>query len=261
MTRKESNPIRALIIDDEPLARTMVRKMLEQHRDVEILGECEGGMQAIEQIQLHQPNLVFLDVQMPEVDGFGVIRALEPEHLPQVIFVTAYDRYALKAFEVHAVDYLLKPFDEERFGAALERARTKINSERNGELSQRLLALVAEREPRREYLDRVIIKSGGRVFFLKTDEIDWIEAQGNFVALHTAKHKHLFRATLAGLEAQLDPKKFRRIHRSTIVNVDSISELQPWFRGDYRVVLRNGAELKLSHRFRTNLDKDFGGSL
>jgi two-component system LytT family response regulator len=259
MTRADS--ITALIVDDEPLARTMVRKLLERHHDVEILAECESGVEAIERINLRAPDLVFLDVQMPEVNGFDVIAALNPAHLPHIVFVTAYDRYALKAFEVRALDYLLKPFDEERFGATLARARQQIQSDRAGDLSQRLLDLVSEQKPRSEYLDRMIIKTGGRVFFLKTDEIDWIEAQGNYVALHTGKQQHLFRATLAGLESQLDPRKFRRIHRSTIVNVDSIRELQPWFRGDYRVVLRSGVELRLSHRFRENLDKNFGGSL
>lgn len=260
MVSKQIQTIRALIVDDEPLARTMVRKMLE-HREVEILAECESGIEAIEQIESQTPDLVFLDVQMPEVDGFAVISAIDPDRLPQIIFVTAYDRYALKAFEVHALDYLLKPFDEDRFEAALERARRQIGSERNEDLSQRLLALVREREPRPEYLDRVIIKGSGRVFFLKTEEIDWIEAQGNYVALHTTKDNHLFRSSLNSLELQLDPKRFRRIHRSTIVNVDSIRELQPWFRGDYLVVLRSGTELKLSHRFRANLDKDFAGTL
>src|SRR5262249_13172567 len=190
---RTNETIRTLIADDEPLARTLVRKMLEPYRDVHVLAECESGLEAIEQIGLHHPDLVFLDVQMPEVDGFEVIEALDTTRLPLVIFVTAYDRYALKAFDVHAVDYLLKPFDEERFAAALERARRQIRSERNSDLGQRLLALVADRGPRSEYLDRVIIKSGGRVFFLKTDEIDWIEAQGNYVALHTTRDKHLFR--------------------------------------------------------------------
>lgn len=261
MVRAATETIRALIVDDEPLARTIVRKMLERHAEVEIVAECESGIEAIEQIESQKPDLVFLDVQMPEVDGFAVISAVEPECLPHIIFVTAYDRYALKAFEVHALDYLLKPFDEDRFEAALERARLQIGNDRKDDLSQRLLALVGERAARPEYLNRVIVKAGGRVFFLKTEEINWIEAQGNYVALHTPTDQHLFRSALNSLEVQLDPKRFRRINRSTIVNIDSIRELQPWFRGDYRVILSSGAELKLSHRFRANLDRDFGGTL
>jgi two-component system, LytTR family, response regulator len=256
-----ANKISAIIVDDEPLARTLVRKMIEQHDDLEIVAECESGIEAIEKIEGLAPDLVFLDVQMPEVDGFAVLEMLDPERTPYVVFVTAYDRYALKAFEVHALDYLLKPFDADRFEATLTRARRQIGGERKQDLNQRLLALVAEREPKLEYLDRVIIKDRGRVFFLKTSEIDWIEAQGNYVALHVGKEKYLFRSSLNSLEGQLDPKVFRRIHRSTVVNVDAIRELHPYFRGDYRVVLRGGEELKLSHRFRANLDKDFGGSL
>lgn len=259
---KGARVLRTLIVDDEPLARSIVRRMIESHQDIEVAAECENGPEAIEHIESESPDLVFLDVQMPEVDGFQVISSLEPEKLPYFIFVTAYDQYAVKAFEVHALDYLLKPFDQERFDAALDRARKQILSENSGSFNEKLLALVAESAGRsHEYLTRFIIKSGGRVFFLKTDEIDWIEAEGNYVALHVGKQRHLFRSAIGALEPQLDPKEFRRIHRSTLVNIDRIKELQPWFRGDYRVVLRDGTQLRLSHRFRQNLDKDFGGTL
>lgn len=255
------NLMRVLIVDDEPLARSIVRRMIQSHRDVEVLGECENGPEAVGRIESENPDLVFLDVQMPEMNGFEVISSLDEHNLPHIIFVTAYDQYAVKAFEVHALDYLLKPFDQERFDAALDQARKQFVDRKSGSVNERILALVAENAGRAEYLTRFIIKSGGKIFFLKADQIDWIEAEGNYVALHTGKQRHLFRGAIGSLETQLDPHKFRRIHRSTLVNIDRIKELQPWFRGDYHVVLHDGTQLRLSHRFRKNLDKDFGGTL
>jgi two-component system LytT family response regulator len=257
----KNEKIRALIVDDEPLARTLVRRMIGNHPDIEVLGECENGLQAISRIESEQPDLVFLDVQMPEVDGFAVIESLDAETLPHIIFVTAYDQYAVKAFDVHALDYLLKPLDQERFDAALDRALKQIRKENRVSLNERVLALVAGKTPQTEYLSRFIIKSAGRVFLLRSDEIDWIEAEGNYVALHTGSQRHLLRAAIGTLETRLDPKNFRRIHRSTIVNIDRIKELHQWLRGDYSVVLKDGTELRLSHRFRDNLAKDFGGTL
>lgn len=238
----------------------MVRKMLVMSADIEILGECENGHEAIVAIQAAQPDLVFLDVQMPEIDGFAVIEALEMEKLPHIIFVTAYDQYAVKAFAVHALDYLLKPFDQERFQQALERAKRQIWGKESG-FNERLLALLAENKSLRPYVDRLIIKANGRVFFLKTEEIDWIEAEGNYVSLHVEGKAYLFREAISSLETQLDPRTFQRIQRSTMVNINCIRELQPWFRGDYKVVLNDGTELKLSHRYRDNLVKYFGGKL
>jgi two-component system, LytTR family, response regulator len=253
--------LRVLIVDDEPLARRMVRRMLHDHHEVEIVGECESGLEAIASIRATRPDLVFLDVQMPELDGFAVIEALKSDSLPHIIFVTAYDQYAVRAFEVHALDYLLKPFDAERFAQALSRAIRQINGEKSGDLSERVLALLAENKEPSRYVERLIIKTDGRVFFLKTDEIEWIEAEGNYVALHVGKKRYLFREAISSLEKELDPRKFQRIQRSAIVNIDCIRELQPWFRGDYRVVLQDGTELKLSHRYKENLDKYLGGSL
>lgn len=252
--------IRALIVDDEHLARRMVRKMLLMSTDIEVVGECENGREAIDAIQVAHPDLVFLDVQMPEIDGFAVIEALEIENLPHIIFVTAYDQYAVKAFEVHALDYLLKPFDQERFQQALERAKRQIWGKEGG-LSERLLALLAENKALSPYVDRLIIKANARVFFLKTEEIEWIEAEGNYVSLHVKGKEYLFREAISSLETQLDPRTFQRIQRSTIVNIECIRELQPWFRGDYKVVLHDGTELKLSHRYRDNLAKYLGGRL
>jgi two-component system LytT family response regulator len=251
--------IKTLIVDDEPLARSMARRMLDSHANIELAGECESGEEAVAMIRTLKPDLVFLDVQMPGLDGFAVIEALASERLPQIIFITAYDQYAVRAFDVHALDYLLKPFDRERFEQALGRAVRQIESEQSGKLNDRILSMLAEREPR--YLERFIIKTEGRVFFLKADEIEWIEAEGNYVTLHAGGKGHLFREAISSLEARLDPRKFQRIGRSAIVNLDSVRELQPWFRGDYKIILHDGTELKLSHRFRDNLNKYLGGSL
>jgi len=253
--------IKALIVDDEPLARSMTRRMLDGHANIELVGECESGEDAVATIRTLKPDLVFLDVQMPGLDGFAVIEALASERLPHVIFITAYDQYAVRAFEVHALDYLLKPFDRERFEQALRRAVRQIETEQSGELNERILALLAERQPPAPYLERFIIKTAGRVFFLKAGEIEWVEAEGNYVVLHAGGKRHLFREAISNVETRLDPRKFQRIGRSAIVNLDSIRELQPWFRGDYKIILHDGTELKLSHRFRDNLNKYLGGSL
>lgn len=257
----KSVTLRVLIVDDEPPARAIIRKMLQGHSEVEILGECENGLEAIACIDKWAPDLVFLDIQMPEVDGFAVLEACQPERLPHIIFVTAYDQFAVHAFEIHALDYILKPFDHERFEEALSRAKRQINGENISDSNERILTMLAENRTRPEYVERLIIKAEGRVFFLKIDEIEWIEAQGNYVSLHSGKKQYMFREAISNLETQLDPRKFQRIQRSAIINIEHIRELQPWFRGDYRVILRDGTQLKLSRRYRDNLDKYLGGSL
>jgi two-component system, LytTR family, response regulator len=254
----DGKPIRALLVDDEPLAREMIREMLKDDPEVEIVGECVNGREAVEAIQEHNPDLIFLDVQMPEIGGFDVLEALKSAVLPHVIFVTAYDQYAVRAFEVHALDYLLKPFDRERFELAWRRAKSHILATRNGEMDQRILAILEELKAGSKYLERLVIKSGGRVFFLDTDDIDWIEAEGNYVSVHTGKKSHLLRETISSLDAQLDPKKFLRIHRSSIVKIDRIKELQPWFHGEYRVILQDGTQLTLSRNYRENLQEALG---
>ena len=258
--------IKTLLVDDEALGRRIVRRMLEPHTDFEVIGECENGAEAVAALDSADCDLLFLDVQMPEMDGFAALAALAPGRVPHVIFVTAYDQYAVRAFEVHALDYLLKPFDQERFEQALERARLQIRGAGDEGLGARLLSLLAQRgqeqpPPSPQPVERLLVKGDGRVFFLKADEIRWVEAEGNYVLLHTGAGKYLFREAISNLEAQLDAKKFRRISRSAIVNIDFVQEFQPLFRGDYSVVLRTGEKLKLSHRYRSNLDKDFGGSL
>jgi len=253
--------IRTLVVDDEPLARGVIREMLEDDPEVEIIGECINGHEAIAAIQELSPDLLFLDVQMPELGGFAVLEALKTERMPFVIFVTAYDQYAVRAFEVHALDYLLKPFDRERFEAAWQRAKNQIKKERETEREQRILALLEELKAGPKYLERLVVKTGGRVFFEDTDDIYWIEAEGNYVRVHNEQKSYLLRETISGLEAQLDPKKFLRIHRSAIVKIDRIQELQPWFHGEYRVILHNGTQLTLSRNYRENLQEVLGKAL
>jgi two-component system LytT family response regulator len=199
---------------------------------------------------------VFLDVQMPEKNGFDVIQAVGADRMPAVVFVTAYDQHALKAFEVHAVDYLLKPFDRERFEGAVDRARRQLENADTGVLKHQLQRLVAQltpaTAPRQE---RLIVKTGGRLFFLRADEIDWIEAAGNYVRLHVGKEAHLLRETMNAIEARLDPNQFLRIHRSRIVNMERVKELHPWFNGDYAVILRDGTKLMLSRGYRDRLQE------
>ena len=255
-----SAKIRTLIIDDEPLARRNLRVLLEKDPQIEILEECRNGREAVKAINTHSPDLIFLDIQMPELDGFDVLARVGPEHIHAIIFVTAFDQYALKAFDVHALDYLLKPFDDERFAHALQRAKSQIEAREIDRLSKRLLALLEEREGERsvskqqDYLTRLMIKVSGRVVLLKVEEIDFIEADGNYAKLHVGRKSHLLREKMHDLEARLDPSKFVRIHRSAIVNLDRIKEMHPHFNGDYVVVLEDGRQLKLSRSRRENLE-------
>jgi two-component system LytT family response regulator len=253
--------IRALVVDDEPLARRRIRKLLARDNEVEVIGDCANGYEAIDAISRQSPNLVFLDVQMPEVDGFAVLEQIDKNAVPFVIFVTAYDQYALKAFEVSAVDYLLKPFDRKRFEQALQRAKTRLSTEQGSELNQQTLALLQELKARSQHHERLLIKSGGRAFFLKTDEIDWIAAEGKYVRLHVGNESHLVREGIAVIERQLDPRKFLRVHRSHIVNIDRVKELQPWFNHEYRVVLHDGTKLILSRSCRKKLTDLIGERL
>ena len=250
--------IRTLGVDDEPMGRERVLSLLEQEEDVEVIGECSDGTQAIAAIQQHSPDLVFLDVNMPGANGFGVIDAVGADRMPNVIFVTAYDEYALKAFEYHALDSLLKPVNRDRFKETLKHARASLERRRAGDLGRRLLALVNDIKPDAPRLERLVVKSGGRVFFLRTDELDWIEAAGNYVRLHLGDESHLFRETMNRMEARLDTRRFARIHRSRIVNTERIKELQPWFNGEYVVILRNGTRLTLSRGYRDRLQEQLG---
>ena len=253
--------IRTLVVDDEPMARERILGLLAQETDVEVIGQCADGVQAVSAIQQLSPELVFLDVQMPAVDGFGVIKQVGADKMPMVVFVTAYDEYALQAFEVHALDYLLKPFGRDRLQQCLDHARHQRDRHRAGELGKSLLALVQDFKPEQKKQDRLVVKSGGRVFFVRTEDIDWIEASGNYVRLHLKEQSYLFRETMNQMESRLDPQRFFRIHRSRIVNTERIKELQPWFNGEYVVVLHNGTQLRLSRSYREKLEERLGKAL
>jgi len=260
MTSTHNRKIKAIIVDDEPPARRNLRALLAGIPDIELVRECGNGRDAVTSIREFQPELVFLDVQMPEMDGFQVLEQLTDQPVPVIIFVTAYDQYALKAFEVSALDYLLKPFDDARFHKALAQARRQIEQQDASELGRRLLTLMGTREIRLDaprYLTRLMVKTAGRVIFIRTDEIDWIEAYDNYVRLHVGGKSHLLRQTMNELEAALNPERFARIHRSTIVNLDRVKELHPHFN-EHLVILRDGTELKLSRTRKEWLEQWLG---
>ncbi len=242
--------IRVLIVDDEPLARERIRTLLTEQEALEVVGECPDGEQAIATIRQERPDLVFLDIQMPGLNGFQVLQAIEPELMPVVIFVTAYDKHALAAFEVHALDYLLKPFKPARFKEAVERAREHLRNRSSGDLNQRLLELIEECKPAASRTSRLVVKTSDRILFVKTEQVDWIEAAGNYAVLHVGKETHILRETLGALEDRLDPDQFLRVNRSALVNVEQIKELQPLFKGDYMVVLKNGQQLPMTRGIR-----------
>jgi two-component system LytT family response regulator len=250
--------IRVLIVDDERMARKRLRTLLAREADIEVIGECATGRSAVEAIRTQSPHLVFLDVQMPEMDGFAVVRELGVDAAPMIVFVTAFDQYAIQAFEVDALDYLTKPFDRERFASTLARARRQIDltSSAHGgsaiELRTRLAALLSRLDSS-AYAERLMVKSGGRVIFLNADEVDWIEASGNYVKLHVGRETHLVHEGIGSLAERLDPTRFIRIHRATLVHVDRIREMQPWFHGDAVLILRDGTKLSVSRTYRKGL--------
>jgi len=255
---RNATPIRVLLVDDEPLALKRLRRLLAGERDVQVVDECSEGRAAAESIRRQAPDLVFLDIQIPELDGFQVLESLTAEQLPVVVFVTAYDEHALRAFDAHALDYLLKPVGRERFRESLERARGRVLERRAaGVVDARLLALHSERHSpsgaSERCLTRIAVKSDGRAIFVRADEIDWIEAADNYVRLHVGATSHLVRESLRTLETKLDRQLFLRVHRSAIVNVDAIRELQPWFHGDHVIILRSGTRLTCSRRYDERL--------
>jgi two-component system LytT family response regulator len=251
-------PIRVLLSDDESLARERLRRLLEEEPDLEIVAECGDGRSAVSLIKREKPDLVFLDIQMPEVDGFGVVAALK-EQMPLTIFVTAYDSYAMKAFEVHALDYLLKPVGKERLAEALGRARKQLqHPSAEGMFQRRVLDLLGDLDSRQQAPQRIVIKADGEIVCLKPGEIDWAESAGNYVCLHVGGHTHILRETITSLEGRLGARQFLRVHRSTLVNVDRIKTLRPSLYGDYAILLRDGTKLTLSRGFRENVLKRLG---
>jgi two-component system LytT family response regulator len=259
----------ACIVDDEELARRGIRSRLSSHDDVSVVAECESGREAVDAIRAHDLDLVFLDVQMPGLDGFDVIDAVGVDAMPVVIFVTAYDEHALRAFDVHALDYLLKPLDEERFTEALNRARTRIAEQDAGQFEDKLAGLLSGLDDEAPSVpeeggptDRFVVKTGGRVRFVKAEAVQWVEAAGDYVQLHTADKKHLLRKTMTQMEDALPPDQFLRIHRSTIVNVDFLREMRPYgSNGEYTAVLKDGTKRKLSRTYRDEVDSFFDGAL
>ena len=262
-----SRPLKVLVVDDEPLARSGIADLVARDHELEVVGQCGDGRSAVEKIRTLAPDLVLLDIQMPEMDGFEVIEEVGPDRMPAVIFITAYDQFALRAFEVHALDYLLKPFDDDRFAAALARTKRALRDNEVGQLSHRLLGLLETAGhnkapatgispvPGQPYLTRLVVKNAGKVSFVRVDEIDWIEAADYYVRLHVARKSHLLRETMSALEDQLDPARFFRVHRSAIVNLDRLVEIQPYFHGEHVLVLQDGSKLKLSRSRKEKLEQ------
>jgi two-component system, LytTR family, response regulator len=246
---------RVLIVDDEPIIRRGLKNYLNGRQDYEVIGECCNGRSAVESIRDLKPDLVFLDVQMPELDGFGVIRAVGAKAMPPVVFVTAYDEYAVQAFDANALDYLLKPFDEERFARCLMRCEKSVQPPRQDDALVERLAAVVANQPKARVTDRLAIRNSDRITLVQTDEIDWIEAADNYVEIHIGKHVHLMRETLSNLEQRLQPFRFLRIHRSRLVNADRIKELHPLFHGEYELVLSDGTRLTSSRHYRDVLQQ------
>lgn len=253
--------IRVLIVDDELLARRGIRRLLERETDFEIAGEAGNGQTAFAKIESEKPDLVFLDIQMPLANGFSLIEKTGAENLPEIVFVTAYDEHAIKAFEAGALDYVLKPIDPERFQKTLRRVRRRLSERQNSAIEPELIdflrGLAAKTETENAphaFLERIPVKESGRVFFIDAREIDWIGACGNYIEIHAGREKHLLRETMDGIESKLNPNDFLRIRRSTIVRIEKIKELHPLFNGEFAVILRDGTELASSRRYRKNLE-------
>lgn len=243
----------ALIVDDEPMARQRVHDLLRERSEVRVVGECRDGEEAVKAIRAQSPDIVFLDIQMPRMDGFDALARLDEDEVPEVVFITAHDQFALQAFEVHAVDYLLKPYDRDRFHSAVDAACARARAGR--EAVRKMSGLLTQIRDRREGVDRIPIKTEGRIIFVDTDTIDWIEAANNYAAIHVGAKTHLVRETMTKLEARMPSERFIRISRSAIVNAASIRELKPRFHGDYTVVLNNGSRLRLSRTYRDRLTR------
>ena len=246
--------IKTLIVDDEPLARTRVRTLLAAEADIEVVGECGNGLEAVDAIDAMRPDLVFLDVQMPGLDGFGVVESVGASRMPASVFVTAFDEFAVRAFDAHALDYLLKPFEVERFRETVGRVREHIAARRRHEIDRRLEALLEERGPVPEYLERFLVRVASRINFVDADQVDWIGSEGNYLRLHMGRQSHLVRDTLSNVDARLNPKHFLRIHRSTIVNLSRVRAVESVFQGEYIVILSDGTKLNSSSSYRDRIE-------
>ena len=245
----------ALIIDDEVIARRGIRVLLSKDNDVNVIGECKDGVEAIDAIQLRRPDIVFLDIEMPEVDGFDVVAALPSKHLPAIIFVTAYHQYAIEAFQLHAVDYIVKPVAPDRFRKALDHAKRIVKLQRTAEEHEKLLLSLQDIQIRQGGLERVVVRSHGRFVIIRTKNIDWIEAADDYVYVHVDRQRYLVRQTLTSLECTLDPHRFIRIHRSTIVNLDRIRQLHPQPHGDAILLLQDDTQVNVSRSYRQKIEQ------
>jgi two-component system LytT family response regulator len=248
-------PLSVLIADDEPPARRLVRSLLERHPDVRVVGEARSGREAIAEIGALQPDVVFLDVQMPEGDGFDVVRAVSAGRMPIVVFVTAHDEYAVQAFAAHALDYLLKPVERERFDDALERARLQVRRGRGPDVDPRLLALVRHLDGPPSYLDRIPVRMGARTRLVDVADVDYFEAETNYVRVHVGPTTYLVRSTLATLEERLDPARFLRVHRSLVVNLRRVVEVESLFTGEYELFLQDGTRLTSGRTYRARVQE------
>ncbi len=242
--------VKTIIVDDEPLARERISQLLGKDSDFEIVSECADGLAAISAINECQPDLIFLDVEMPEISGFDVLRELDAERMPAIVFVTAFDQYTIQAFDANAVDYLLKPFSEERFRQAVSRARQHLQLKSGNDYGQRLLRLFDHFSLNKGFLERLIVSHKNRLILIPVSDVDWIESYGNYLKIHTGDKTYLLRQTMKNLETRINPEKFLRIHRATLVNLDRIKELQPMFGRQYAVILRDDTELTLSRNYR-----------
>lgn len=247
--------LRALVVDDEPLARERLRNFLTSEPGVSVIGECQNGEDAVIAVRRDSPNLLFLDVQMPGLNGFEVLQRLNGAAPAAVIFTTAHDQYAVKAFEIHAVDYLLKPFDRERLRVALERARARATAPRSDDLQTKLAAMLEDMKAGAKQPERIPVKSNGKVTFVRIPDIDWIGSADNYVELHVGSHSHLIRETMNSVATRLPPEQFVRISRTSIINLSRVKELQPLFHGEYTVTLTTGARLTLSRSYRDQLPR------
>ena len=252
--------LKILIVDDEPLARKKIRYFLKKEENIEIVTDARNGIEAVKLIKEELPDIIFLDVQMPELDGFGVIERIGVDKMPRVIFVTAFDEYALQAFEVNAVDYLLKPFTRKRFKKSLNKAIENINIKKPEVSNSNLNFLIKDIRNREKYTDRIIIKSTDGYLFLKIEEIDWIESAGNYLTIHSGNEKYILRSTMNNFELKLDEKRFLRIHRRTIVNIDLIKGIRYCYNGKYMVLLKNGIELSLGQKYNDKFKEYFKNS-
>jgi two-component system, LytTR family, response regulator len=252
--------IRTLIVDDEPLAREGIRLHLNEHPDIEVIGECGDGASAVLAIRDLQPELVFLDIQMSGLDGFGVLRAIATDRMPIIVFVTAYDQFALQAFDAHAIDYVLKPLDPDRLDTALERVRNQLHGRSRRERDDRVLSLLSQVSGNARYIERLVTRTDGKIRIIRVEDIDYIEAAGNYAKIHVGGKMHLVREGMNSLESKLDNARFLRIHRSVIVRIDRIKELESLYQGDYVVVLHDGTRLTTGRKYRDAIQEFIRGA-